>query len=176
MAGDTVVVLGAGNIGLTAIAAARALGAGKIIATARHSHQAELAKVLGADFVVDPNDDGAKSAVYHLTAGLDNDATLVQAVDMTRVMGRIFVLGPSTNPTLTDWMKLHLKEQSILFSVCYGIMDGRHDFEMAFDLMASGKVDLKRIVTHTFPLREMPQAWATAYDKSTGSVKVQLHM
>ena len=188
MAGDTVVVLGAGNIGLTAIAAARAMGAGKIIATARHTQQAELAKILGADFVVDPNDAGAKSAVEDLTAGLgadiavetvgglDNDATLVQAVDMTRVMGRVVVLGVFHQPTLADWMKLHLKEQSIIFSACYGIMDGRHDFEMAVDLMASGRVDLKRMVTHKFPLSEIPQAFATAYDKSTGSVKVQLHM
>ena len=188
MAEDTVVVLGAGNIGLTTIAAARALGAGKIIVTARYSHQAELAKVLGADVVVDPSDDGAKSAVDDLTDGLGadiavetvggfgNDATLVQAVDMTRVMGRIVVLGVFHEPTLTDWMQPLLKEQSIIFSVCYGIMDGRHDFEMAVDLMASGKVDLKRMVTHTFPLTEMSQALATAYDKSTGSVKVQLRM
>ena len=47
---------------------------------------------------------------------------------------------------------------------------------MAVDLMASDKVDLKRMVTHTFPLTEMSQALATAYDKSTGSVKVQLRM
>ena len=114
--GDTVVVLGAGNIGLTAIAAARAMGAGKIIVTARHPQQAELAKLLGADFVVDPNDAGAKSAVEDLTTGLgadiavetvgglDNDATLVQAIDMTRVMGRVVVLGafPQTDPGRLD--------------------------------------------------------------------------
>ena len=187
MPGDTVVVLGAGNIGLTAIAAARAMGAGKIIVTARHPQQAELAKTLGADFVVDPNDAGAKSAVQDLTAGLgadiavetvgglDNDATLVQAIDMTRAMGRVVVLGAFHKPTLADWMNLHLKEQSLIFSACYGLMDGRHDFEMAVDLMASGRVDLKRMVTHKFPLTEIPQAFATAYDKSTGSVKVQLH-
>ena len=186
--GDTVLVVGAGNIGLTAIAAARAMGAGKIIVTARHPQQAELAKLLGADFVVDPDDAGAKSAVEDLTAGLgadltvetvgglDNDATLVQAVDLTRVQGRVVVLGAFHKPTLADWMNLHLKEQSLIFSVCYGIMDGRHDFEMAVDLMASGRADLNPMVTHTFPLGEIPQAFATAYDKSTGSVKVQLHM
>ena len=188
MAGDTVVVLGAGNIGLTAIAAARALGAGKIIATARHVHQADLAMQLGADVVLDPNDGDATSAVEDLTDGLGaditvetvggfgNDATLVQAVNMTRVMGRIVVLGVFHDPVLTDWMAPLLKEHSIIFSACYGIMDGRHDFEMAVDLMGSGKVDLKPMVTHTFPLTEMPQALATAYDKSTGSIKVQLRM
>ena len=188
MAGDTVVVLGAGNIGLTAIAAARALGAGTIIATARHAHQADLARQLGADVVLDPNDDDATKTVEDLThgrgaditvetvGGFGSNATLVQAVDMTRVMGRIVVLGVFHDPVLTDWMEPLLKEQSFIFSVCYGIMDGRHDFEMAIDLMASGKVDLNPMVTHTYPLTEMPQALATAYDKSTGSVKVQLRM
>ncbi len=188
MPGETVLVLGAGNIGLTAIAAARALGAGKIIVTARHAQQAELAMAFGADFVVDPDDPGAKSAVEDLTAGLgadisvetvgglDNDATLVQAIDLTRVQGRVVILGAFHQPTLADWMNLHLKEQSLIFSVCYGLMDGRHDFEMAVDLMASGRIDIKQMVTHKFPLEEMPQAMATAYDKSTGSVKVQLHM
>lgn len=52
--GETVVVLGAGNIGLTTVAAARALGAGRIFVTARHAQQGELAKRLGADEILPP--------------------------------------------------------------------------------------------------------------------------
>ena len=108
---------------------------------------------------MDPDDPDAKAAVHDLTAGLGADisvetvggfgdvATFVQAVDLTRVRGRIVVLGAFHDPTMTDWMQLHLKEQTLIFSVCYGLMDGRHDFEMAVDLMASGRVDLKRMVT-----------------------------
>ncbi len=187
-AGDTVAVLGAGNIGLTTIAAAKALGAGKIIATARHEHQVLLAKEFGADLVLQPDDPNIRGKIEDLTHGLgadmtvetvggfDNDDTLIQAVDVTRVMGKIVILGVFHEPTMTDWMAPLMKEQSIIFSVCYGIMDGWHDFEMAIDHMASGKVDLKPMVTHTYPLTEMPEALATAYDKSTGSVKVQLRM
>lgn len=185
-AGDAVVVLGSGNIGLTAVAAARALGAGKVIATARHLHQAELARKLGADVVLDPADADAKDAVYDLTGGRgaditvetvggsDNNATLVQAVDLTRIMGRIVVLGVFYGHSPTDWLQPLVKEQSVIFSLCYGIADGRHEFETAIDLIASGAADLKPMVTHTYPLTEMPQALATAYDKSTGSIKVQL--
>lgn len=187
-AGDTVLVLGAGTIGLTAIAAAKALGAGQIIATARHEHQVLLAKQLGADIVVQSEDTDVKTAIGDLTdgrgadvsietvGGFGNNNTLVQAVHVTRVMGRIVVLGVFHEPVLTDWMEPLLKEQSIIFSACYGIMDGRHDFEMAIDLMGSGKIDLKPMVTHKYPLTEMPEALVTAYDKSTGSIKVQLHM
>ena len=185
-AGETVIVLGAGNIGLTAIAAARALGAGQIIATAKHLQQVELAKRLGADVVMDPADAAAKEAVADLTGGRgaditvetvggsDNIATLVQAIDLTRVMGRIVVLGVFYGHSPTDWLQPLIKEQSVIFSLCYGIADGRHEFETAIDLMVSGQIDLKPMVTHTYPLAGMPQALAAAYDKSSGSIKVQL--
>lgn len=185
--GDTVAVLGGGTIGLTTVAAARAMGAGKIVSTARYPRQVTLARAFGADEVMPPDDPAFATVVEDLTHGLGADLTvetvggfgnadtLSQAIDATRVMGRIVVLGVFHDPTPMDWMAPLLKEQSIVFSVCYGIMHGRHDFEMAIDLMASGAIDLKRMVTHSFPLSEMPQALAAAYDKSTGSIKVQLH-
>lgn len=89
-------------------------------------------------------------------------------------MGSIVVLGVFYGQTPTDWLQPLIKEQSVIFSLCYGIDNGRHEFQTAIDLMASGAVDLKPMVTHTYPLTEMPQALSTAYDKSTGSVKVQL--
>ena len=185
--GDAVAVLGGGTIGLTTVAAARAMGAGKIVSTARYPRQTMLARAFGADEVIRPDDPAFKTAVEDLTHGLGADLTvetvggfgsadtLSQAVDVTRVMGRIVVLGVFHDPAPMDWMAPLLKEQSIGFAVCYGIMDGWHDFEMAIDLMASGALDLKQMVTHTFPLSQMQQALDTAYDKSTGSIKVQLH-
>lgn len=185
--GDTVAVLGGGTIGLTTVAAARAMGAGKIVSTARYPRQIMLTRAFGADEVIRPDAPDFTTIVEDLTHGLGADLTvetvggfgnadtLSQAVDVTRVMGRIVVLGVFHDPTPMDWMAPLLKEQSIVFSVCYGIMDGRHDFEMAIDLMASGALDLKQMVTHTFPLSQMQQALDTAYDKSTGSIKVQLH-
>ena len=49
---DSILILGSGTIGLMAIAGARAMGAGKIIATARYERQAAMAKALGADEAV----------------------------------------------------------------------------------------------------------------------------
>jgi L-iditol 2-dehydrogenase len=68
-----------------------------------------------------------------------------------------------------------LKEQSIIFSACYSILDGRHDYEIAIDLMASGQVPLKRIITHRFPLEDIQKGFDAAQDKATGSIKVQIH-
>ena len=185
--GETVVVLGAGNIGLTAVAAARALGAGKVFATARHEHQAAMAKVLGADDVLPPDGPSLREAVAEVTDGRGadltvetigghSDATLKQALEVTRVEGRIVILGGFRVPITIDWFDPLFNEQSIIFSTCYSLMNGRHDFEVAIDLMASGRVELKQMVTHVFPLEEVQRAFDTAYKKSTGSIKVQVHM
>ena len=186
LGGETVLVLGAGNIGLTAVAAARALGAGDIFVTARHKQQADLAKQLGADYAFAPDDPALKDALADATQGLGADLTvetvggwrpepIEQAIDLTREQGRFVVIGGYRAPITIDWLRPMLKEQTIIFSSCYGIIDGRHDYEVAIDLMASRKVDLKPMVTHIYTLDEIQQGFATAYDKTTGSVKVQIH-
>ncbi len=184
--GETVAVLGSGNIGLTAIAAARALGAGKVLATARHEQQAVMAKRLGADEVLPPDGpqlqealeattDGRGADVTIETVGGRSGATLEQAIEVTRMQGRIVILGGFRRPITTDWLSPLLKEQSIIFSSCYSIMHGQHDYEVAIDMLASGRVPLEQIVTHKFPLEEIAQGFDTAYDKTTGSIKVQIH-
>ena len=185
--GETVAVLGAGSIGLTSIAAARAMGAGTVLASARHEQQATLAKRLGADAVLPPEGPALKEAIEEATDGRGADltietvggssgATLEQAIDVTRMQGRIVVLGGFRRPITLDWLDPLLKEQSIIFSSCYSVMDGRHDYEVATDLMASGRVQLEGMVTHRFPLERIQSGFESAYDKSTGSIKVQIHM
>ena len=99
MSGDeTVAVLGAGTIGLTAVAAARAMGAGKIFATARHEQQVAMAKRLGADDALPPDGPAFKDALLEATDGRGADltietvggsseATAVQAINVTRMQG-----------------------------------------------------------------------------------------
>jgi threonine dehydrogenase-like Zn-dependent dehydrogenase len=183
--GETVVVLGAGNIGLTAVAAARAMGAGKILVSARHEQQAVMAKRLGADEALPSEGNALREAVLDATDGRgadmsietvggNSDATLKQSLQVTRMQGRIVILGGFRQPITMDWLPPLLEEQSIIFSSCYSIMDGRHDFELAIDMMASGRVQLKQIVTHKYPLEQIGKGFETAYDKSTGSIKVQI--
>ena len=183
--GETVVVLGSGTIGLCAVAAARALGADKVFATARHPQQVEMARRLGADDAVSPDGDALWNVVAEATDGRGADLTLEsvggrsdsvlkQAVKVTRMQGRIATMGNFHVPVTLDWMDLILKEQSIIWSAVYGIIDGRNDYEIAIDLMASGRVPLTQIVTHVFPLEEIQKGFDTSYDKSQGSIKVQV--
>ena len=184
--GETVAVLGAGSIGLTAVAAARALGAGKVFVTARHPHQADMARRLGADDAVPPDEEALLETIADATNGRGADLTvetvgggdeaiLKQAMKVTRRLGRIVVLGLFTRPVTLDWKHSLLQEHEIIFAVHYGVTDGRHDYEIAIDLMASGRAPVKQMVTHKFPLAEIQKAFETASDKLTGSVKVQIH-
>lgn len=184
--GDTVVVLGAGTIGLTTVAAARALGAGKIFVTARHNHQAEQAKLLGADEVLPPDGPLLKEAVLDSTEGRgsditletvggNNEATIHQSLDITRHMGQIVILGCFSTPVPVDFLQCHIKEHNILVSICYSIIDGKHDYEVAIDLMNSGRVNLNDLVTHKFTLSDIQQGFDIASDKSSRCVKVQIH-
>jgi len=50
---------------------------------------------------------------------------------------------------------------------------GRHDYEIAIELLGSGTALLKDVVTHSFPLAQIQEALRTAVDKRTGAIKVQ---
>ena len=184
--GETVAILGAGTIGLTAVLAARQLGAGKIFITARHEQQAAMALSLGADYACSPeggefqdligahtNGRGVDLTVE--TVGGKSNTTLIQSVESTRMQGRIVILGGFRTPLQFDWLGPLLKEQSIIFSSCYGIMNGYHDYEMAINMLANKSNSLSNIVTHKYPLEDIQQGFECAYDKTTGSIKVQIH-
>ncbi|MDC0034764.1 zinc-binding dehydrogenase [Chloroflexi bacterium] len=184
--GETIAVLGTGTIGLTAVAAARSLGAGKIFATARHSQQADAALSLGADAVTIPegmefeemllestNGRGADLTIE--TVGGSRGDTLKQAVKVTRRQGRIVILGVFYGEHQLDWTGPVLKEQTLQGSICYGIINGQHDFEAAVDILSKPSNNLTQIVTHKYPLAEIDAGFRTAYDKSSGSIKVQIH-
>ena len=182
--GETVVVLGSGTIGLNAVAAARALGAGKVFCTARHEHQGDMALALGADAVFHPDDETLYQAVADATGGHGADVaveavghagdTVRQAIRVCRRLGRVIVLGAFLNPIEIRLQSLLSGETDLIFANCYAIIDQRHDFDVAIDIIASRRFPLKDMVTHTFPLERAQEALETAYDKSTGSIKVQL--
>ena len=183
---ETVAVLGSGTIGLTAVAAARQLGAGKIFVTSRHAQQSEMAKKLGADYAANPEGgefeqmvldaaDGRGADLTIETVGGTKNDTLVQSFEVTRRQGRIVILGVFYGDQAVDWTKPVLKEQNVQGSICYGILDGTHDFEQAIGMFENEDFVLNEIVTHTYGLDEIQVGFNKAYDKTSGSIKVQIH-
>jgi threonine dehydrogenase-like Zn-dependent dehydrogenase len=182
--GATVVVIGAGTIGLTTLIAARALGAGAVHITARHPHQAALAAELGATTVLPDDPAGAIEQTLDLTNGLGADLvvetvgghadSLNLAWDLVRPQGTVSVLGVFQGRIPIDLLKPLNREVWVTFPICYGVVGGRHDYDVAIELIANGAADVDRLVTSRFPLSAAPEAFRTAADKSTGSVKVHL--
>ncbi len=179
--GDRVAVLGAGTIGLLGIAAAKAMGATTVVATARHPHQKEMAAAVGADAVYDATSEGvAKMAkdtggadVVVETVGSHGD-TLAQAMQVAGIGGRICVLGAFTQPVKIHPITFFIKEVRIFGSNCYGRPGRRSDYDLAIEIMRRNADSLRRMITHRFSLDEIAKAYATADDKSSGAIKVQV--
>lgn len=179
--GDRVAVLGAGTIGLTAIVAARAMGATYVAATARHPQQKEMALALGADAVFAATDAGTAELnkacggadVVVETVGGHAD-TLAQALTIVAIGGRISVLGAFTKPVQIHPIMFFLKEAKVVGSNCYG-RGGRHsDYELSIEIMRRNAESLRRLITHRYPLDQIADAYATADDKSSGAIKVTI--
>ncbi|MGH7861398.1 MAG: zinc-binding dehydrogenase, partial [Candidatus Dormibacteraceae bacterium] len=100
--------------------------------------------------------------------------TMNLAWDLARPRGTVVVLGVFPNRASVDLMRPLMREIWAVFPNCYGSIDGRPDYDVAIQLVASGRAPVERLVTHRFPLEAAPEAFRTAVDKSTGSVKVHL--
>ncbi len=175
--GERVVVLGSGSIGLMAVRAARAAGAGEIISTYRHQHQAEAALAAGASRVVEagqaPGLERERADVVVETVG-GHAETLDQAVGIVRLGGRVAALGLFTQPVRLNALALILKEVRIAGGITYCRPGQRSDFEVSLGILQADPERARRLITHRFPLERAAEAFAAAVDKSSGSLKVQL--
>jgi threonine dehydrogenase-like Zn-dependent dehydrogenase len=179
--GQRVLVLGAGSIGLLSVLAARALGAGEVWLTARHAHQADLGRQLGASRVLQEDEasplrlDGlGREAPIDLvveTVGGNAD-TLIQAGAAVRPGGSVSVLGVFMGRTEIDPLGLFVKEATLAFSNCYAHPETGADFETAIDLVSAGRDALSALITHAVPLDAIDRAYRLAADKRSGVVKV----
>jgi threonine dehydrogenase-like Zn-dependent dehydrogenase len=183
-AGGTVVVLGAGVLGLCAAGAAKALGAEKVILTAKHDSQAALADRFNADAVVRSDADDLVERIMAETDGRGADLvvetvggtapTLSQALEVVRTGRTIVVLGLWDELVPVDSWRSVLKDVTYLFSLTYGVTDKKADFELCLEWMANGKVPAQDLVTHVRPFDDIQAAFELASDKTQGVVKVCL--
>ncbi len=179
--GQNVLVLGAGTIGLLAVKTARALGAGEVWITARHPHQAERARHLGATRAL-PEADATPEALagFGREVGFDlvvetvggAAETLRDASLAVRRGGTVSVLGLFLGDVTLPALTLFLKEASVVWSNCYAHPREDADFERAASLVAEHRGELAALCTHRVPLRDVASGFALAADKKSGAVKV----
>ena len=173
-----VAIIGAGSIGLLCISAAIHKGAREVAITARHAHQAELARYLGAQVFDDP-----ESLLQHYgMEGVDvvvetvggQAETLVDAANIAAPGGVIIKVGVFSGNTPIPSMPFLDKELTLKGSLCYAGDLETGDFADTTKLLAQKGDYFSPLVTHKFSLDEVNEAFEAALDKSNGSIKVHI--
>lgn len=184
---DNVLVTGCGTIGLVTIAGLKGKGVKNIIASDISPKRLELAAKMGASIVFNPAEKGDLQAVItenfgtvrslnyqpdlpKLTAAFECSgvgAVLKQSMELLAPDGKLTVLAIYGKEFTADPNHIVYKRLRIRGSLFYA----PSDFLEAISLIESGKVDLAPIVSHQFPLAELPRAFEVQADSSQ-SVKV----
>lgn len=158
-AGDKVLVLGAGPIGLAVAFWARRAGASQVLIQDIADHQKVRALAIGATgFVVDPADPvgsveralGGKADIVFECVGLPG--LIAQAVDQVRNRGTILLLGLCTRPDTFNSFAMLSKEVRLVTSAFFT----RQEFEAALDALDAGAAEPRMLVTDTIALADAP--------------------
>jgi len=176
---DKVAIIGAGPIGLGQLQLAKTCGADVIIVDVVGS-SLELAKELGADAVVNTKtedcykkvmeftDNRGADIVFECAGGPSMPETLPLATSVTRIGGKVVVVGgfdPGKTMIGLEWQRIQMAEIQIIPSASYSFWGIYPEMKMCLDLLAKGKLNAKKLITHNFPLDEINKAFATAQDK-----------
>jgi threonine dehydrogenase-like Zn-dependent dehydrogenase len=179
--GGSVCIFAQGPVGLMATAGARLRGAGLIIAVESVPRRQELARLYGADVIVDHTQEDVVARVRALTDGLGvdsaiealgSDTTFQNAISITRPGGTISNAGYHGHgdfvriPRL-DW-GVGMAEKTIKTGLCPG---GRLRMQRLLTLLQTGRVDPTPLSTHTFPFAELDKAFAIMDNKLDGVIK-----
>jgi len=176
--GDFVVLLGCGTIGYFLLQHALNSGA-KVLVSEPEASKREAALAVGAGWALDPREESVHDKVMELTDGIGADCvleavgsqqTIRQTVSLTRKGGTILLMGwtgEETDPF--DATNMTLDEMTVL-----GTMGFAWDFPVSLDLLARGKVDVERIITHRFPLERAEEALQMLHDKRDGVWKAMI--
>lgn len=193
---STVVVYGAGTMGLVTVAALRHLSSpGTLVAVAKHPHQKELATELGADLVVEPEE--AARAVRRITGsfligddqlsgGADavvdavgNARSIEASIGLARPRGRVVMLG-MPGVVRVDLTALWHRETELVGAYTYGtemLADGRRVKAFDIALEVAEQFGLDRIVSAHYPLERYEEALAHAAEAGRrGGVKIVFDM
>ncbi len=176
IAGEALLVMGPGPIGLMAVACARALGA-HVILTGTRENRLALGRQLGADDTINVRTNDAVDTVKALTGGAGVDlvmecsgaaSSINEALYVTKRGGRICLAAFSRDPVPFD--AAHMVRNNIYM---YGIRgEGQGAVKRGLALMAQGKISGAPFITHRFTMNELPRALETAEKRLGDAIKV----
>lgn len=184
--GSNVAIFGVGPIGLASVELARACGATKIFVFNTNPARDYLAKAMGADYVFNPRTlkeqgTSAGEVVLDLTNGI-GAGTIVEATgnfsevypEIMKCIGigaHIVQLGIGAKPAIFDTMPLLRKNAHIIGSLGQA---GSDIFPSVLRLMASGRIDMRKMITGRFKLDDVSRAIADSGKRELGHGKVMV--
>ena len=175
-AGQVAVVTGAGCIGLVSMMALKAMGVSKVYSVDVMDKRLDKALELGADGVINGSREDAVKKVMELTGGMGCDLvietagteiTTRQAVQMTKKGATIVLVGYSKTGEIKMPISLAL-DKELTFKTVFRY---RHIYPMVIDAVASGRVNLKGIVTNEFALDDIQEAMDESVNNKADIVK-----
>jgi L-iditol 2-dehydrogenase len=181
--GKSVVIMGMGPIGCMGIDLARAMGAGMVIAVQRSPLRMEIAKSYGADHYLFSSQGDIVAEIRRLTGGEGPDVVITsngsvetheQAIEMVAHRGVVNLFGglaKDARPMSVLSNTIHYKECFVTGS--HGSTPRHH--ELAVGLIAGGRVRVKPLITHTFPLSKIHDAFAAMEGRQGMKIMVRPH-
>jgi L-iditol 2-dehydrogenase len=180
-AGQDVVVLGAGPIGLVTLQVARAAGAGAIYVVDLDAHRLQVARTLGATASIDASREDVQERLAALTEGRGVDIvfeaagspkTAALAVHLARRGGRVTMIGlPPEDNFPYPLVAAMAKEVDIVTVFRYANV-----YPAGLALVAEGRIDLKSLITHRFPLEQAESALQLSDRRADGVIKAMVEV
>jgi len=177
VAGQDVVVVGPGPVGLTTVQVLKALGAAQVILVGTRPSRLELGKRLGADHVINARDADPARAIDELTGGRGADLTIECSgaaeapqlcAETTKRGGKIIVV--AFYPGLVTFDLSGVVRKDITIYTSRG--EGGNNVKRAVALAAQGKLQGAEMVTHRFSLEEIATAFRVMRERDGDPVKV----
>jgi L-iditol 2-dehydrogenase len=164
---DTVVIIGAGAIGLMHLLILRTLGMENVILIGRRAYRLRLARELGAAHVIDAEREDGMEFVLQTTRGHGADIVIEctgrpevweSAVQMVRRGGQVVLFGgcPSGTKIVIDTERLHYDQITLRSPFHYT----RAAVRRSCDVLTEGLTAAKRLITAEYPLEQLPQVFS----------------
>jgi L-iditol 2-dehydrogenase len=181
VAGETVLILGPGPIGLIAVQLCKALGAERVILSGTRDSRLEVGKRLGADFTINVRTENLADRIREITRGKGADSVLEcaggptsmqEALENVKRGGRIGVVAWYTGPVQVD-MNLAVRSNVRIYAARG---EGGMNCGRSLALMSAGKITADAIITHHFELDQIHEAFQTYVNRIDNAMKVAIHI
>ena len=179
--GDSVIVFEQGPIGLCATAGAKLMGAGLIVGVDGDENRLAMSKRMGADVTLDYRDVDVVTEIKRLTGGgadvaieaLGTPQTFESALRSLRPAGTLSSLGVYSGKLQIPYeaFAAGLGDHRIVTTLCPG---GKERMRRLMEMVRRGRVDLTPLLTHTFPLDRIGEAYDLFGERRDGVMKVAI--